>query len=159
MQRIFQNCIRVLYFSGENIQRISVCITSPQIKSSTYEYQHWIVSWLHQYWHNIEQTMKQYILVTALMVLQVIGMHWVPVRTLLLILRVIGCVLVLVLLHVLGFVLVLVILVLVLPQVIGWVEQQAGYVEREQLGMAPERFSLIASLELKESKSKVLQQK
>ena len=29
------------------------------------------------------------------------------------------------------------------------------YVEREQLGMVPERFSLIASLELKESKCKV----
>ena len=95
------------------------------------------------------------------MVLQVIGMHWVPVRTQLLILRVIGWVLVLVilvlvliLLHVIGFVLVLVILVL--PQVnAGCVEQQAGSVEREQRGMAPERFSLIASLELKESKSKV----
>ena len=33
------------------------------------------------------------------------------------------------------------------------------YVEREQLGMVPERFSLIASLELKESKGKVQQQK
>ena len=33
------------------------------------------------------------------------------------------------------------------------------YVEREQLGMVPERFSLIASLQLKESKSKVQQQK
>ena len=88
------------------------------------------------------------------MVLQVIGMHWVPVRTQLLILRVMGWVLVLVLLHVIGFVLVLVILVL--PQVnAGCVEQQAGSVEREQRGMAPERFSLIASLELKESKSKV----
>ena len=93
------------------------------------------------------------------MVLQVIGMHWVPVRTQLLILRVMGWVLVLlilvlVLLHVIGFVLVLVILVL--PQVnVGCVEQQAGSVEREQRGMAPERFSLIASLELKESKSKV----
>ena len=86
------------------------------------------------------------------MVLQVIGMHWVPVRTQLLILRVMGWVLVL--LHVIGFVLVLVILVL--PQVnAGCVEQQAGSVEREQRGMAPERFSLIASLELKESKSKV----
>ena len=86
------------------------------------------------------------------MVLQVIGMHWVPVRTQLLILRVMGWVLVL--LHVIGFVLVLVILVL--PQVnVGCVEQQAGSVEREQRGMAPERFSLIASLELKESKSKV----
>ena len=86
------------------------------------------------------------------MVLQVIGMHWVPVRTQLLILRVMGWVLVL--LHVIGFALVLVILVL--PQVnAGCVEQQAGSVEREQRGMAPERFSLIASLELKESKSKV----
>ena len=92
------------------------------------EYQHWINAWLHQYWHIIEQTMKQYILVTALMVLQVIGMHWVPVRTLLLILRDMGWVLVL--LHIIGFVLVLVILVLVLPQVIGWVEQQAGYMWR-----------------------------
>ena len=32
MQGIFQNCMRVLYFSGENMLRIGVCITSPQIE-------------------------------------------------------------------------------------------------------------------------------